>query len=115
MLDRFELTDISQMHTLCSASQLNGILTSLRQSAYRVNVSQVRQASAGDQCRSKASFLNSQVSHVAELCLREGAMLNLLKEIIKNGEMTVKWNEVSAKGGLPVMFVFIVALIVLLR
>lgn len=42
-------------------------------------------------------------------------MLNLLKEVIKSGEMTVKWNGVTAKGGLPILLVFIILLIVLLR
>jgi hypothetical protein len=42
-------------------------------------------------------------------------MLSLLKEIIKSGEITVSFKQVTAKGGLAIVLAFLLILIVLLK
>ncbi len=46
---------------------------------------------------------------------KEEAMLNLLKEIIRSGEITISFKQISAKGGLAVVLTFIIIIIVLLK
>lgn len=45
----------------------------------------------------------------------EEAMLNLLKEIIKSGEISVSYKQVSAKGGLAITLTFILIMVLLIK
>jgi hypothetical protein len=42
-------------------------------------------------------------------------MKDLLKELIKSGEITVSLGRISATGGLAILVVFVLVLVVLLR
>lgn len=45
----------------------------------------------------------------------EEAMLSLLKEIIKSGEITVSFKQVTAKGGLAIVLAFFLVVILVLK
>jgi hypothetical protein len=68
-----------------------------------------------DDLRDHGFIFKSQTPHRGGALPEEEAMLNLLKEIIKSGEISVSYKQVSAKGGLAITLTFILIMVVLFK